>query len=178
MTVNIVPLVNLFVKLSFFILFLEIFSIKPFLRGLIYAGACVTTVFYITTTIVLFALSTPPPGVSLAQKFASFLEPGRSGFLDTVLAVGYFNLFTDFYILLLPISGVIRLQLPKRRKIGVILVFMTGLLYESQPPGDGRSKLLNFDRACASSCVCLYYRYQVNNADDVTWNIMPAAYLK
>ena len=133
MTVNIVPLVNLFVKLSFFILFLEIFNIKPLLRWLIYAGACVTTVFYVTTTIVLFALSTPPPGVSLAQKFAAFLEPGRSGFLDTVLAVGYFNLFTDFYILLLPISGVIRLQLPKRRKIGVILVFMTGLLYESQP---------------------------------------------
>lgn len=48
--------------------------------------------------------------------------------MDTVLAVGYFNLFTDFYILLLPISGVIRLQLPKRRKIGVILIFMTGLL--------------------------------------------------
>lgn len=131
---NIVPLVNLFVKLSFFILFLEIFNIKPLLRWLIYAGACVTTVFYVTTTIVLFALSTPPPGVSLAQKFASFLEPGRSGFLDTVLAVGYFNLFTDFYILLLPISGVLRLQLPKRRKIGVILVFMTGLLYGTHPP--------------------------------------------
>ena len=128
MTVNIVPLVNLFVKLSFFIYFLEIFNPKPVLRWLIYTGAGVTTVFYVTTTIVLFALSTPPPGVSLAQKFASFLEPGRSGFLDTVLAVGYFNLITDFYILLLPISGVIRLQLPKRRKIGVILIFMTGLL--------------------------------------------------
>lgn len=64
----------------------------------------------------------------MASKFASLLAPGRSGILSTVLAVGYFNLCTDFYILLLPISGIIRLQLPKRRKIGVILIFMTGLL--------------------------------------------------
>ena len=128
MTVDIVPLVNLFAKLSFFIYFLAIFNPKPILRWCIYVGAIVTMAFYVATTIILFVLSTPPPGVSLAQQFASFLGPGNSGMLDTVLAVGYFNIFTDFYILLLPISGVIRLQLPRRRKIGVILIFMTGLL--------------------------------------------------
>lgn len=128
MLVNIVPLVNLFAKLSFFIYFLQIFNPKPVLRWSIYIGACVITVFYIATTATLFALSTPPPGVSLAEQFASFLGPSNSGVMDTVLAVGYFNLISDFYILLLPISGVIRMQLPKRRKIGVILIFMTGLL--------------------------------------------------
>lgn len=126
--VNIVPLVNLFPKLSFFILFLQIFNPKPALRWSIYIGALVTTAFYISVTIGLFALSTPPPGVSLAQQFVTFLGEETTGVMDATLAVGYFNIFSDFYILLLPISGVIRLQLPKRRKIGVILIFMTGLL--------------------------------------------------
>lgn len=40
------------------------------------------------------------------------------------------------------------------------------------------ARQLKLCRACAASCVCLYYRYQVNKAEDVTWNLMPAAYLK
>jgi hypothetical protein len=126
--INIVPMVNLFAKLSFFIYFLQIFGAKPILRWNIYIGACITTCFYTATTIAQFVMTTPPPGVSFAEQFATFLGPTESGIVHTILAVGYFNIFSDIYILLLPISGVIRLQLPRRRKVGVILIFMTGLL--------------------------------------------------
>lgn len=35
----------------------------------------------------------------------------------------------DIYILVLPIVAVNKLQMPTRRKVGIMLIFMTGLLY-------------------------------------------------
>jgi len=156
-TVN--PLVALFAKLSFYIYFFQIFSPKPILRWSIYIGAFVTVAFYVAITIVLFVLSTPPPGVSFAEQFVSYLTVGTSPALNATLALGYFNVLSDLYILILPISGVIRLNLQTYRKVGVILIFLTGLL------------------ALIASSVSLYFRYLVNNTGDSTWNLMPAAYL-
>lgn len=42
--------------------------------------------------------------------------------------MSYFNLFSDLYIIVLPISAVINLNLRKRKKFGVIIMFMTALL--------------------------------------------------
>lgn len=39
-----------------------------------------------------------------------------------------FGVVIDLFILVLPIIAVLQLQLPTRRKIGVIVIFMTGLL--------------------------------------------------
>ncbi|KAL8711208.1 MAG: hypothetical protein Q9220_004353 [cf. Caloplaca sp. 1 TL-2023] len=41
---------------------------------------------------------------------------------------GAVNVASDFYIFLLPIPGVLQLQLPKKRKIGVCAIFATGSL--------------------------------------------------
>ena len=41
---------------------------------------------------------------------------------------GVINVFSDFYLLLVPIPAVLSLQLPLRKKIGVIAWLMTGLL--------------------------------------------------
>ncbi len=115
-------------KLSFHIFFYQIFSPKPALRWNILIGGLITTVFYVTTTVILFVLSTPGPGVTLAEQFQSFLGQKTSPVLSTTFAIGYFNILSDLYLLILPISGVMGLNLKRRRKIGVILIFMTGLL--------------------------------------------------
>ena len=47
---------------------------------------------------------------------------------NTGVATACFGIISDFYLLLLPIFGVWQLQMPTRRKIGVIVVFATGLL--------------------------------------------------
>lgn len=90
------------------IFFFEIFSPKPVFKWSILIGGLITTVFYIATTVILFVLSTPV--------------------LNTTFAVGYFNILSDLYLLILPISGVMGLNLKRKRKVGVILIFMTGLL--------------------------------------------------
>lgn len=121
-------LVQLPVRLSFFIYFFQIFSPKPILRWTIWIGALITAVFYTTVTIVLFILTTPRHGVTLAEQYLS-LEVARTPFLiKIVVALGYFNILSDLYILVLPISGVMGLNLQPKRKVGVILIFMTGLL--------------------------------------------------
>lgn len=47
-----------------------------------------------------------------------------------------FSVVTDFYILILPIRVVAKLQMSWRRKLGVLTVFMIGLLsaLRGQPP--------------------------------------------
>ena len=45
---------------------------------------------------------------------------------------GIFNLLTDVIILLVPLKAVWSLQLDRRRKIGVVMVFTLGFLYVIQ----------------------------------------------
>ena len=49
-------------------------------------------------------------------------------------ATGAFNLISDIYLLCVPIAAVLKLQLSFKNKIGIILVFMTGLLYDTIDP--------------------------------------------
>ena len=125
------PLVALFVKLTFYLLFLRIFRPKLVFRWSIYIGIAVTTVFYLIVTMILFILATPKPGESFFSNFAKFVNKKRSPVLDTTFAMGYFNILSDVYILILPISAVAGLNLPKRKKFGISLIFMAGILYAS-----------------------------------------------
>ena len=46
-----------------------------------------------------------------------------------LLSSSAINLISDFTILVLPILGISKLQMPLRRKIGVAAIFLTGALY-------------------------------------------------
>lgn len=37
------------------------------------------------------------------------------------------NVFTDFYVLLIPIPRLLRLQVSQRRRVGLLLTFLSGL---------------------------------------------------
>lgn len=45
-----------------------------------------------------------------------------------ITAGAWFNVFTDFYILLIPLHMIPELGLSRNRRIGVALIFLTGLL--------------------------------------------------
>lgn len=62
-------------------------------------------------TIALFVLSTPRSGVTWAEQFTSFSSQKTSPVLNILFVLGYFNIFSDLYILILPISGVMGLNL-------------------------------------------------------------------
>ena len=110
----------LFLKVTFFIMYLHIFRPMRWLRICGYTGATFTAVFYGAMAIISIVFFTPGRlrhDVSEAKNTIAISVPQS--------VVG---LVIDLAILVLPIVAVLQLQLPTRRKMGVILVFLTGLL--------------------------------------------------
>ena len=117
--------VYLFLKDTFFIMYLHIFKILRWFRICAYMGAAITTTFYISTMVAMFIVSTPRRGMTWAEHLVT-KEMRRAVILR--VATSSFGVVIDLVILLLPMIAVMPLQLPIRRKIGVVCVFMTGLL--------------------------------------------------
>ena len=95
------------------------------LRYCSYAGAIVNVLFYTSILVATFAYSLPAPGETMLEQSRSSRNLGS---LRLTLPLGFMGLILDLYILVLPIAGVSKLQLPTRKKIGVIAVFLTGLM--------------------------------------------------
>ena len=98
------------------------------LRSLVYgayAGAAATVLFYVAILAVDLAYSAPAPGQSMLDNA---LHPRPCPGINLNVLVTAFGLALDVYILVLPIAGLSTLQMPLKRKIGVMMVFLTGLL--------------------------------------------------
>ena len=167
--VILMPPAATFIKLTFYLMYLHIFRPLKWLRICIYLGATATTAFYVGTEIYWLASITPRKG----QTFADVaISPAEFKSLALSVPVACVELGTDLYLLVLPITAVLHLQLPTRRKVGVIVIFMTGIAWEYL----GlilHDKALTLCRACISSILAIYYRVLLNRNDDYTWNLLP-----
>ena len=74
--------------------------------------------FYLAVTIIQAVLLTP--GSSQSYTSITVMNPAVP---RLSYAIGISGVISDLYILMLPLAGVLQLQLPTRRKIGVMLVF-------------------------------------------------------
>ena len=113
----------MFAKLTFFLLYLQLFRPILWLRYSSYGGATFTVLFYTALIIFTLVLTSPAPGQSWQE---ASLRPGQQAVLRPTVGLACVGLALDIFILVLPIAGVSRLQLSRKRKIGVISVFMTG----------------------------------------------------
>jgi hypothetical protein len=112
-------------KLSLLLLYLQIFRSNLKLRYCIYISMVFLTLFYAGMLIAYAVLSIPKPGQS---QLASLLSVNTAKDIPLGITQGAVNIASDFYILCLPMPVVWKLQLPQRKKIGVLSIFMTGLL--------------------------------------------------
>lgn len=115
----------LLIKVTFFIMYLEIFRLKHWLKICSITGIVVVVAFYGSMTIITLVVTTP-------RRHESWLEcdlaPRHQIALNISVPQSAFGLAFDLYILALPILGVWKLQMPKKRKAGIILVFFTASL--------------------------------------------------
>ena len=114
----------LFVKLSFFLLYLKLFYPNQWLRWAIFAGIFVNCAFYMAIIIVTLCYTAPSPGESWQ---AAFLSPKNAKTQYLPVPISSMSLALDIYILIIPAVGVWNLQLSTKKKLGVLSIFMTGL---------------------------------------------------
>lgn len=113
----------LFVKLSALLLYTRIFSVTRKLRWSIWVGIILQVIGYAAFTGHAIALTAICINTKTATTNTLCLNSYKVTYTQSL-----FSVFTDFYVLLLPIGVLLKLQMSLRRKIGVILIFMTGLL--------------------------------------------------
>ncbi|KAL8930309.1 MAG: hypothetical protein Q9172_000017 [Xanthocarpia lactea] len=113
--VVVVPPAMIFTKLTFFLVYLQVFRPLAWLRICVYIGSAITTAFYLGVWIYLLVSITPRNGQSFMEVA---LSPAQFKSLRTSVPIAGVGLATDLYLLVLPIAAVMQLQLPTRRKSG------------------------------------------------------------
>ena len=146
------PLGLLFIKDSFFIFYLEVFGIYRWIRVGSYLGLVLTTLFYFGTLIAMLYLTTPRPGETWLTHQLSQLGRDEELYSTPQACVG---LAIDVGILMMPILAVMNVKMRAWRKVGVMLILMTGLM------------------ACIASALNIHYRVLMNRTQDLTWADVP-----
>jgi len=160
-----------FIKVTFFILYLELFRPIRSLRLAIWFGGILTTVSYAAFTIAWFVLITPRPGESMQVHFTGPMQLKAASLAYPIPVVG---LALDIYILVVPLVGIYRLQISKARKFGVAAVFLTAIMFVN-PVRLRVTKTNRFYRAVIASLLRIVYTPAItkDTFSDLTYNIMP-----
>lgn len=111
-------------KLSILALYLQIFSVNQKFRHACWFTGSIVIIYCVTGT-PLEVLGCTPAVKTLAQLAAQQCI----SLIPLSVAIGILNITTDFLIFLLPLPLIARLQLPARRRLGLTIVFATGILY-------------------------------------------------
>lgn len=111
------------VKLSILVFLLRLSPVKSF-RWSVYATAFIVIGNYIPSAIIS-VVSCSPAAKTWDITITDGVCINKPAFY---VAGGALNVFTDVVMFFLPLPMVWALQAPSRQKLGVLLVFMTGLL--------------------------------------------------
>jgi hypothetical protein len=119
----------LFAKLSLFCLYLKLFKIRTITRWLIYIGMVTCVVYYTASVIAEFIWYVPPPGrPRTAMEWFTHSREARDHPNQLSIVQGGFGTLSDIYLLIIPVQSVLALRMSLAKRIGVSLVFSTGIL--------------------------------------------------
>ncbi|KAI0412417.1 hypothetical protein F5X98DRAFT_367289 [Xylaria grammica] len=136
-------------RLPILLLYLRLFGTQRPFRYAVYIAIAAAAGLYITSIPLISYFCTPPPGGDWGSLDV-FAKCQR--LLDWALVQGSGDVALNVYIILLPIAPIVRLQMPLNKKLGVLAIFLTGLL------------------AVICSALGLYYRYLLSFTPDINWN--------
>ena len=154
------------VKLTIFILYIEIFGSIRWLRLSAFIGALFTGMVYLGSMIVFLVFCSP-----FVVEWTSQRCHRAAPFLASV---GVVNFVSDLFLIVLPLPAVWNLQLPRKKKVAISVIFMTGTVSVSSQPSCWSSRLTG-SRALVASALGFYYRYRLylKNGGDVTYSTIP-----
>lgn len=108
------------------VLILRLFGPIRWARWLIWGGIAITTIVY--TALSIFILSNCVPKKGQIWSYTTYYGTCTMAQERNSMVNGVFGLILDLYILVIPLRLVSNLSLPLKRKLGVMGVFLTGLL--------------------------------------------------
>lgn len=114
------------VKATFPLLYLQLFWPDKWIRWGSQGGLTVLVLFYAALTTALLVLGTPRKGQSWAEDV---LTDRYYSMLKLAVPISGVGLAFDLYFLVLPLWGLLKLEMSGKRKLGLMLVFSTGLGY-------------------------------------------------
>ena len=121
------PIVIFCVKLSISLLYLRLFGLQKAFRYSVYGGTMFCFLFYTAY------MGTQIGSAILCDNTESTRHSlCRNGQVLTIIS-GVVNVVTDLYLLVLPIPPLTQLKLRRRRKLGLLLIFMAGLMQAQTP---------------------------------------------
>lgn len=115
-----------FVKLTLFLLYFRLFGVSYHLRIFVYIGIASIFIVYAGATIVMGVFCFPRAGKTWSEAVSDVGCQIQNRNTDYV--IGSFGVISDFYILSLPIVLILRMQMPRKKKVGVCALFMIGFL--------------------------------------------------
>ncbi|KAI0434888.1 hypothetical protein F5Y09DRAFT_295119 [Xylaria sp. FL1042] len=146
---------NASIKVGFLVFYLRLFGLVNHVRWMIWFGMTVIVGFAVIFFIIDLAACVPRAGETFASPSVS--ERCNNISVNLVTAGAYIRVVTDFYILFIPLHQLPSLKLSKSRRIGVTLIFLTGLL----AAGAGLTNLI------------IRSDKNVFDKSDFTWTIVP-----
>ena len=126
------PITVWLVKATLIFLILTAFRPVEWLRALCWVGLGTTLLFYVANLITQVVACRPRGGTDRIAYLAGMASRQCAG-VDTLIqktsvATGIFGLVSDLYILIIPLPAVAKLQLGRRKKLGVYMIFSSGAL--------------------------------------------------
>ncbi|KAF2642066.1 hypothetical protein P280DRAFT_541624 [Massarina eburnea CBS 473.64] len=139
------------IKCSLFIQYYRVFRPVRYVRVSVYIGATITATFYVAVTITAVVLTSPRRGENLLDMVTS---SHFGDFANFSVPIGVIGMLVDWCLFCLPIPAVHSLQMTFAKKLGIMLVFTTGVL------------------GAIASTIALYYRVQMQrDRSDVEWKL-------
>jgi len=120
-----------FIKLSLFVLYLEIFGRLRWLKYCAVGGAIAAGLFYFATMITFIVMCGPKDGQSQYSYLSALASEECARSRPLAIIMGIVNVISDLYLIVLPLPAVWSLNLPFGRRFGVSAIFLTGCMYEA-----------------------------------------------
>lgn len=123
---NLYAFTAMIVKISLLLLYFRYFKPSAMARYMIWFGLVTISLFYVSNIVASLIFCIPRMDENWTSP--SFEARCEMPELSLSYTQGVFNIISDFYILTVPLIQVVKLHVSTSKKIGLGMVFLTGLV--------------------------------------------------
>jgi hypothetical protein len=124
------PFLTWAIKLAVYSLIFHAFHPLTYIRWLVYIGVIISFCYYLTAAIVNGIVCGPKGGTDRLSYLAGMAgqECGDPAGLIQIFTVisGVVNIINDLYLFILPLPAIRKLHMDRRKKRGIMFIFLTG----------------------------------------------------